>query len=122
MFQVITAYYFSGSILGFNVKVDKRASSLAQAEHVEIMCYNIIYKLLDGIKNKLSEMLPPILETSITGEATILQVFQINVKSKEFRLVAGCRITNGTIFKNQKVRIIRNNKQIWEGIFFFFFY
>ncbi|CAG8563718.1 963_t:CDS:10 [Cetraspora pellucida] len=104
-----------GAILGFNVKVDKRASSLAQTEHVEIMCYNIIYKLLDGIKDKLSKMLPPVLESIITGEATILQVFQINVKNREFRPVAGCRIVNGTIFKSQKVRIIRNNKQMWEG-------
>ncbi|CAG8484940.1 11319_t:CDS:10 [Dentiscutata erythropus] len=104
-----------GAILGFNVKVEKRASSLAQAEHVEIMCYNIIYKLLDDIKNKLSKMLPPVLETVVSGEATVLQVFQINVKNREFRPVAGCRITNGSIFKNHKVRIIRNNKQIWEG-------
>lgn len=104
-----------GAILGFNVKVDKRASSLAQAEHVEIMCYNIIYKLLDGIKDKLSNMLPPVLETVVSGEATILQVFQINVKNREFKPVAGCRITNGTIVKNQKVRIIRNHKRIWEG-------
>ncbi|CAG8547957.1 2691_t:CDS:10, partial [Dentiscutata heterogama] len=78
-----------GAILGFNVKVDKRASSLAQVEHVEIMCYNIIYKLLDDIKNKLSKMLPPVLETVVSGEATVLQVFQINVKNREFRPVAG---------------------------------
>jgi translation initiation factor IF-2 len=54
-------------------------------------------------------------EKHVTGEATILKMFQIHIKGKEFKLVAGCRVTNGTIFKNQKVRILRNDNQIWEG-------
>ena len=77
--------------------------------------YKVIYHLLDEVKVQLSKLLPPILEKHVTGEATILQIFQINVKGKEFKSVAGCRVTNGTIFKNQKVRILRNDNQLWEG-------
>jgi len=82
---------------------------------VDIKFYKVIYHLLDDVKEQLSKLLPPILETHVTGEATILQIFKINIKGKEFKPVAGCRITNGTVFKNQKVRIFRNNNQIWEG-------
>ena len=77
--------------------------------------YRVIYHLLDEAKEQLSKLLPPILEKHVTGEAVILQIFQIHVKGKEFKSVAGCRVTNGTIFKGQKVRILRNNNQMWEG-------
>ncbi|CAI2162834.1 17488_t:CDS:10 [Funneliformis geosporum] len=102
-------------ILGFNVKACKKVQSQARIDNVDMKFYKVIYHLLDEVKEQLGKLLPPILETHVTGEASILQIFQINVKSKEFKPVAGCRITNGTVFKNQKVRILRNNNQIWEG-------
>ncbi|CAG8503872.1 14249_t:CDS:10 [Acaulospora morrowiae] len=102
-------------IYGFNVKVNPKASALATAEHVDIATHNIIYKLLDDAKDRLSKMLPPTLETQVTGEATVLKIFEINVRGKEFRPVAGCRITTGTVTKTQKARVLRGEKQIWEG-------
>lgn len=89
--------------------------AIAQSEHVDIITHNIIYKLLDDVKLRLSQMLPPAIETHVTGEATILKVFEINVRSKEFKPVAGCRVTDGMISKNQKIRVMRNDQQIWEG-------
>ncbi|GBC41773.2 uncharacterized protein OCT59_018145 [Rhizophagus irregularis] len=102
-------------VLGFNVKADKKVQLQARIDNVDMKFYEVIYHLLDEIKEQLSELLPPIVEKHVTGEATILQIFQINVKNKEFKPVAGCRVTNGSIFKNQKVRILRDNNQIWEG-------
>src|SRR5437660_1299956 len=102
-------------ILGFNVKVNKKVQSRSKMENVEIICYQVIYKLLDDIKAKLSEMLPPRIEINVTGEASIIQNFQINVKGKIFKSIASCRIIKGTIHKNRKVKIIRNKKEIWEG-------
>ncbi|CAG8444866.1 2569_t:CDS:10 [Funneliformis caledonium] len=102
-------------ILGFNVKACKKVQSQARIDNVDMKFYKVIYHLLDEVKEQLGKLLPPILETHVTGEAKVLQIFQINVKSKEFKPVAGCRITNGTVFKNQKVRILRDNNQIWEG-------
>jgi translation initiation factor IF-2 len=102
-------------VLGFNVKADKKVQLQARVDNVDMKFYKVIYHLLDEVKEQLSKLLPPVLEKHVTGEATILQIFQINVKNKEFKSVAGCRVTNGTIFRNQKVRILRNNNQIWEG-------
>jgi translation initiation factor IF-2 len=102
-------------VLGFNVKADKKVQLQARIDNVDMKFYEVIYHLLDEIKEQLSELLPPVVEKHVTGEATILQIFQINVKNKEFKSVAGCRVTNGSIFKNQKVRILRDNNQIWEG-------
>nr|CAG8617381.1 3482_t:CDS:10 [Entrophospora candida] len=100
---------------GFNVKVNKKVQNRSKVENVEINCYQIIYKLLDDIKARLSEMLPPRIEINVTGEASVIQNFQINVKGKNFKSIAGCRVTKGTIRKNQSVKIIRNKKEIWEG-------
>src|SRR6185369_12436129 len=100
-------------ILGFNVKVNKKVQSRSKMENVEIICYQVIYKLLDDIKVKLSEMLPPRIEVNVTGEARVIQSFQINVKGKVFKTIAGCRVAKGTIHKNGKVKIIRDKKEIW---------
>ena len=67
------------------------------------------------MKSRLTSMLPPIIETHVTGEATILQIFQITVKGKQQKPIAGCRVTNGTILKNQRVRVMRGSQMIWEG-------
>ena len=114
-FTNIHLCYITAIVLGFNVKADKKVQSQARVNNVDMKFYRIIYHLLDEVKEQLSKLLPPVLEKHVTGEATILQIFQIHVKSKEFKSVAGCRVTNGTIFKSQKVRIFRNNHQIWEG-------
>ncbi|CAG8564329.1 6930_t:CDS:10 [Paraglomus brasilianum] len=104
-----------GIIIGFNVKAGKRIQSEASKLKVDILTFNIIYKLLEEVKSRLTSMLPPIIETHVTGEATILQVFQITVKGKQQKPIAGCRVTNGTILRNQRVRIMRGNQMIWEG-------
>ena len=65
-------------------------------------------------------MLPPIIETRVNGEATVLQVFTIAIKGqKEGQIVAGCRIGNGVIGKNDTVRVIRGEKRevVFEGEF-----
>ncbi|KAJ2957298.1 hypothetical protein NQZ79_g6981 [Umbelopsis isabellina] len=104
-----------GHIIGFNVKADKRIQQEASMNNVSIKSYNIIYKLLDDVKSNLCEMLPPIVTTQVNGEATIQQVFQITVKGRETKPVAGCRITNGTVSRNGRVRVVRNRETVWEG-------
>ncbi|KAG9293359.1 hypothetical protein G9A89_007605 [Geosiphon pyriformis] len=105
-----------GIVLGFNVKADRKVQNVAKQEKVEIVIHNVIYKLLDEVKIRMSELLPPILQTHVTGEATILQIFQLNVKGRETKPVAGCRVINGKVLKNQKVKIFRKDQEIWEGM------
>ncbi|CAG8497952.1 296_t:CDS:10 [Ambispora gerdemannii] len=103
------------TILGFSVKADKKVQNAAKQANVEIITYNVIYKLLDEVKSRMSKLLPPILETQVTGEATILQVFELSGKGKEVKPVAGCRVESGRVVKNQKCRIMRGERIIWEG-------
>ncbi|KAI9304402.1 translation initiation factor IF-2 [Cunninghamella echinulata] len=104
-----------GQVIGFNVKADKKVLSEASRLGVPVKSYSIIYKLLEDVKDKLGDMLPPIITTQVVGEATILQVFDISIKGRETKPVAGCRVTNGSISRNGQVRIIRDKKTLWEG-------
>ncbi|KAI7904451.1 uncharacterized protein BX663DRAFT_431829 [Cokeromyces recurvatus] len=104
-----------GQVIGFNVKADKRIQAEASKLNVPIKSYSVIYKLLEETKDELSNMLPPIMSTQVIGEAALLQTFEISTKGRETRSVAGCRITNGVIHKNSRVRIVRNKEIIWEG-------
>ncbi|KAI9279878.1 translation initiation factor IF-2 [Sporodiniella umbellata] len=104
-----------GQVIGFNVKADKRIQAEAARIGVPVKSYSVIYKLLEEVKTRLEDMLPPILNTHVVGEAAVLQVFEINVKGRETRPVAGCRVTNGAIPRNGRVRILRNKETVWEG-------
>ncbi|KAI7872529.1 translation initiation factor IF-2 [Spinellus fusiger] len=104
-----------GHVLGFNVKADKKIQADAGRCGVTVRSYSIIYKLLEDVKDRLSDMLPPIITTQVVGEASILQVFDISTKGRETKPVAGCRVTNGSISRNGKVRIVRDKDTIWEG-------
>ncbi|KAI8069321.1 translation initiation factor IF-2 [Gongronella butleri] len=104
-----------GQVIGFNVKADKKVLGEASRAGVPVKSYSVIYKLLDDVKDTLGDMLPPIVTTQVLGEASVLQVFNISLKGKQTKPVAGCRVTNGMIARNGKVRIIRNKDTIWEG-------
>ncbi|KAI8082756.1 translation initiation factor IF-2 [Halteromyces radiatus] len=104
-----------GQVIGFNVKADKKVMAEAGRRGVTVKSYSVIYKLLEEVKDQLGDMLPPVVTTQVVGEASILQVFDISVKGRETKPVAGCRVTNGTISRNGRIRIIRDKNTIWEG-------
>ncbi|ORY06447.1 initiation factor 2 [Basidiobolus meristosporus CBS 931.73] len=105
-----------GIVLGFNVKGDKQTMAKAKLKKVEVKSHSIIYKLLEDAKSMLARLLPPEYTTKVAGEAKIQQVFQINVKGRLTSPVAGCRVTNGSIMKNNKIRIIRQEETVFEGL------
>ncbi|KAI9251497.1 translation initiation factor IF-2 [Phascolomyces articulosus] len=104
-----------GNVIGFNVKADKKIQAEAGKRGVTVRSYSVIYKLLEEVKDQLGDMLPPIITTQVVGEASILQIFDISIKGRETRAVAGCRVTNGAIQRNGRVRILRDKKPVWEG-------
>ncbi|KAG2236876.1 translation initiation factor IF-2 [Thamnidium elegans] len=104
-----------GRVIGFNVKADKRILAEAGKIGVPVKSYSVIYKLLEEVKDTLGDMLPPVVTTQVVGEAALLQVFDINTKGRETRPVAGCRVTNGSIHKNGRVRVVRDKETVWEG-------
>lgn len=100
-----------GHILGFNVKANRSLQNAAAKLEPRVMvhCDDVIYRLMTYVSEQCVALLPPVVEARVVGEATIQEVFSINVRSRVFRNVAGCRITNGSVSRNQLVRVMRPN-------------
>ncbi len=101
----------NATILGFNVRPDRKAREAAEAENVEIRLYEIIYQLLEDIENAMLGMLEPEFEETVTGEAQVRQVFRISGVGP----IAGCFVEHGTIKDGAKVRFLREGTIIWKG-------
>jgi translation initiation factor IF-2 len=101
----------NATILGFNVRPDRKAREAAEAENVEIRLYEIIYQLLEDIENAMLGMLEPEFEETVTGEAQVRQVFRISGVGP----IAGCFVEHGTINDGAKVRFLREGTIIWKG-------
>ncbi len=98
-------------LIAFNVKPSKEAKKLAENEKIKISSYNIIYEVLDYIKQKMSGLLTPDVKETITGSAQILEIFKVSGAGK----VAGSKITEGEISNTSDVRIIRDGAIIYTG-------
>ncbi len=98
-------------VLGFNVRASGQARDAAERAGIEIRYYNIIYDLVDDIKAAMSGKLAPELRETFLGNARILEVFNITKVGK----VAGCQVTEGSVQRGAKVRLIRDNVVIHEG-------
>lgn len=114
-FDIEHAASAKGKIISFNMPIDPNMSRLAEQESVKIMDHNIIYKLIDDVKDVLSEHLEPSVTQRVTGEAEVGQVFEITVKGRDKTSIAGCRVRNGLINKTKKVRVIRGNETVYDG-------
>ena len=98
-------------LIAFNVKPSKEAKKLAENEKIKISSYNIIYEVLDHIKQKMSGLLSPDVQETITGTAQILEIFKVSGAGK----IAGSKITEGEINSNSDLRIIRDGTIIYTG-------
>ena len=98
-------------LIAFNVKPSKEAKKLAENEKIKISSYNIIYEVLDFVKQKMSGLLSPDVEEKITGTAQILEIFKVSGAGK----VAGSKVTDGEILNTSNVRIIRDGTIIFTG-------
>jgi translation initiation factor IF-2 len=98
-------------VLGFNVRANSQARDAGQQQGIEIRYYNIIYDLVDDIKAAMAGKLAPEMRETFLGNAKILEVFNITKVGK----VAGCMVTEGSVQRGNKVRLIRDNVVIHEG-------
>ncbi|MCW5706702.1 translation initiation factor IF-2 [Shinella sp.] len=101
----------NAAIIGFNVRANAQARSLAERQGIEIRYYNIIYDLVDDVKAAMSGLLSPERRETFLGYAEILEVFNITKVGK----VAGCRVTEGKVERGVGVRLVRDNVVIHEG-------
>lgn len=98
-------------IIGFNVRANPQAREAARRDGVDIRYYSVIYDVVDDIKAALGGLLAPTLREKYLGAAAIREVFTITKVGK----IAGCMVTEGTVKRGAKVRILRDNVVIHEG-------
>jgi translation initiation factor IF-2 len=101
----------NATIIGFNVRPDRKARDLAASEGVDIRTYEIIYKLLEDIERAMVGMLKPEYEEVVTGEAEVREIFRV----PRIGAIAGCYVRSGVITRNSKVRFLRDGVIIWKG-------
>jgi translation initiation factor IF-2 len=109
--DVLLASASDALIIGFHVATENGVNSLAKREGIEIKLYNIIYELMDDLKNIMSGMLDPILRETVQGQVEIKQVFDLGKKGK----VAGCLVKSGKITSRSRARIRRRGDVVFEG-------
>ena len=103
-------------MVAFSVSTPRSVEVTASQNQVPVISSNVIYTLLDDVRARVIDLLPPIFETKVTGEATVLQLFDIQLKGKQTKKVAGCRVINGIVDKSKEVRVVRDHKAIYEGL------
>lgn len=112
--DISLAEAFNGVIFGFSVKANETIKQLAAKKGIKIKLHNIIYKLVEDLKEELNSRLPPSVVENTVGEASVLNIFSVTVGKSKIP-VAGCRVQKGLLDKKMKFKLIRNKDVIWKG-------
>ena len=110
--DVLLASASDAIIVGFNVKVENKALTTAKREGVQVKLYSIIYELIDQVKDAMQGLLDPLTREKVLGHARVKQVFKVN---KGF--VGGSVVTDGTMQRKQRARVLRNGQAVYDGGF-----
>ena len=98
-------------IIGFNVRPDAQAKSIADREKVDMRLYRVIYQAIEDVEAAMKGMLDPVYEEQVTGHAVVRQTF----KASGVGTIAGSYVLDGKITRGSKARITRDGEQIFEG-------
>ena len=109
--DITLAQASGGFVVGFNVRANQQARSLAKQEGVDLRYYSIIYNVIDDLRKALSGMLKPIVREHLLGYANVLEVFNVSKVGK----IAGCMVTEGQVKRGSFVRLLRDDVVIHEG-------
>ncbi|MCD6597473.1 MAG: translation initiation factor IF-2, partial [Bacteroidales bacterium] len=109
--DVLLASASEAIIIGFNVRPTGNARTIAEKEEIDIRNYSIIYKVIDDVKDAMEGMLSPEIVEEISGNAEIRETYKIS----KVGTIAGCMVLEGKIFRNSKIRLIRDNVVIFDG-------
>ena len=109
--DVTLAATSSAIIIGFNVKPDNTAKSIADQEKVDIRLYNVIYQAIDDVEAAMKGMLTPIYEERVIGHGEVRMTF----KASGVGIIAGSYVTDGEVTSNSSARVTRDGEQIFDG-------
>lgn len=109
--DVMLASASNAIIIGFNVRPDNTAKTVAERENVDLRLYRVIYNAIEDIEAAMKGMLDPVFEEKVTGHGEVRQTF----RASGVGTIAGTYVLDGSIFRNSKARIVRDGIVIFEG-------
>ncbi len=109
--DVMLASASNAIIIGFNVRPENTAKSVAEDQKVDVRLYRVIYNAIEDINSAMKGLLDPVYEEKVIGHAEIRQIF----KASGVGTIGGSYVTDGKIIRNSQVRIIRNGIVVYEG-------
>jgi translation initiation factor IF-2 len=98
-------------VIGFNVRADSQAKAIIEREGIQLRYYSVIYDIIDDVKQAMTGLLSPEFREEIVGVAEVRDVF----RSPKLGQVAGCMVTDGIVYRNKRIRVLRDNVVIFEG-------
>ncbi len=109
--DVLLASASDAIIIGFNVRPAGNARMVAEKEEIDIRTYSIIYDAINDLKDAMEGMLSPVMKEEITGNAEIREIFKVS----KIGSIAGCMVTDGKIYRNSQIRLIRDGVVVYTG-------
>ncbi|TXK33834.1 translation initiation factor IF-2 [Pontibacter qinzhouensis] len=109
--DILLASASDAIIIGFQVRPSQNARKLAEQEQIDVRLYSIIYDAINEVKDAMEGMLAPTVKEEIVGNAEVRDVFKIT----KVGTIAGCMITDGSIHRNAKVRLVRDGIVVMDG-------
>jgi len=109
--DVLLASASDAIVIGFNVRPHSRAQDLAEQEKVDMRTYDVIYQIIDDVRNAMSGLLEPVYEEKVLGRAEVRQIFTVS----KIGTICGSFITEGKIERGAKARLIRDGAVIYNG-------
>jgi translation initiation factor IF-2 len=109
--DVLLASASNAIVIGFSVRPERKASELAQLEHVDIRLYTVIYTMTDEIKKAMTGLLAAVFKETTLGSAEVRDTFRIT----KVGTIAGCFVAEGKITRDAKIRLLRDSVQVYEG-------
>jgi translation initiation factor IF-2 len=109
--DVLLASASEAIIVGFHVRIEQQARQIAEEAGIDVRIYQVIYDLIDDVRNAMVGMLAPVFEEMVLGRAQVRATFKIS----RLGTIAGSYVTEGKLQRGAKVRILRGNEKVYEG-------
>ena len=109
--DIMLASASEGLVLGFNVRPASKARRVAEDEGVEVRTYTVIYEMVEDIQRAMEGLLAPETQEKVVGRADVREVFRV----AKVGAIAGCRVLEGKAMRNARVRLLRDNVQMYDG-------
>ena len=109
--DVMLASASKAIIIGFNVRADAKVQELAEQEHVDLRYYDVIYQLLNEIKDAMTGMLEPVFQENVMGRAEVRQTFHV----PKVGTIAGCYVLDGRVERGSRIRVLRDQVVLYDG-------